>query len=176
MTQDISQPPPSGTQHARLSKEKHDSARHRGVAGVRPVAAKWPIGTEYGVRSDIWAAGYHTGIDYLAPLGTLVRSARAGRVVYIGRAGWYGDEYGLHVVVETEVVQALYAHLRGTSDQIKVGRMVERGERLGMSGQSGHTFGAHLHFEVREDPYGYGRNDFSPHIFLASGWRAAHHG
>lgn len=174
--QDIQHAPPSGLQHERTSKVKHPSARRDGTGGFRPVAARIPIGTEYGVRGDLWAAGYHTGIDYLAPKGTPVRNARKGKVVYIGREGWYGAAYGLHVVVETEGVQALYAHLANVHDDLRVGRGLDRGARIGSSGQSGHTFGFHLHFEVRESPYEYGQDDFSPHIFLHEGWRESHRG
>lgn len=170
-------------QHSRASKKAHETttaakstAKRRSLPGVRPVAAKFPIGTEYGVRSDIWAAGHHTGIDYLAPLGTPVRNARVGKIVYIGKSGWYGSQYGLHVVVETEGVEALYAHLRHVRDALRVGTKIGRGDRIGLSGQSGYTFGPHLHFEVRNPNYRYGDDDFSPHVFLAAGWRDRHQG
>ena len=47
-----------------------------------------------------------------------------------------------------------------SSISVKKGQSVRRGDRLGKAGNTGHSFGVHLHFEVRingvpVDPYGY---------------------
>lgn len=111
---------------------------------------------DYGVPGS-WAAGFHTGVDYRAAVGTPIFSTRKGRVVYVGHEGW-GTAYGLHVVVHSKgplgaQVQHLYAHLSSTRKN--VGDRVYTGEQVGLSGNSGNTTGPHLHYEERRWPFRY---------------------
>lgn len=41
-----------------------------------------------------------------------------------------------------------FAHLSRIS--VKVGQMVKVGEKIGVEGETGHSFGSHLHYEVRK--------------------------
>ncbi len=63
----------------------------------------------------MWACGHHTGVDFLAPIGTPVHSATAGTVIEASNGGGWGDAYGLHVVVSSQIgdveYRILYAHL-----------------------------------------------------------------
>lgn len=155
-------------------KSNRDSHKvPKGLPGIRPVAATHPISVEYGVRGD-WAAGFHTGIDYACPVGTIVRMPRRAKVTFVGWNDKYGRDYGLHVVAEIEGVEMLFAHL--SRERVRVGQVVPRGHMLGRSGDSGRTFGAHLHFETRHAPYRYGDDCFNPHILLAAGWVRRHVG
>lgn len=47
--------------------------------------------------------------------------------------------------------ESIYAHL--SSVGVVVGQNVGRGERLGVSGNTGNSSGPHLHFAVRINPY-----------------------
>jgi murein DD-endopeptidase MepM/ murein hydrolase activator NlpD len=88
----------------------------------------------------------HAGIDLADPTGTPIRAAAAGRVILMAPTGGYGNytciDHGRRVVT-------CYAHQSrfGTSR----GALVEQGEVIGYVGNTGHSFGAHLHFEVRID-------------------------
>lgn len=165
--------PKLGREHVRANRLPMAKGKAR-LEGVRPVAARFPISVEYGVRGSLWAAGYHTGIDYACPDGTHVRCPRAGRVVLVGTDDIYGAAYGLHAVVEVEGVHMLFAHLSGVADRVRPGHQVSRGEHIAKSGHSGDAWGAHLHFEVRNPPYHYGRDDFNPHVLLHAGWLREH--
>lgn len=91
-------------------------------------------------------SSYHPGIDLMAPYGSPIRAAAAGRVVY---AGWYSG-YGKMVDIEQDDgVITRYAHLSSFANTTRPGRVVAVGETLGAVGTSGHAHGAHLHFEVR---------------------------
>lgn len=103
-----------------------------------------------------WAAGYHTGIDYRAPVGTPIHATKRGKVVHAGWGG-YGSAYGCHVVIESwyngRKRRHLYAHL--TDENVYVGKKVRTGDIVGRSGVTGNVTGPHLHYEERVSPFGY---------------------
>lgn len=106
-----------------------------------------PVKSGFGPR---WHAGEkrsiaHHGVDYASALGTPVRAAGAGKVLY---TGWYGG-YGKVVIVDHgQDVTTLVAHL-GSID-VKEGQRVKTGQRLGAAGATGMTTGPVTHFEVRK--------------------------
>lgn len=109
-----------------------------------PLALAWPVApritSPFGPRGD----GFHPGIDLAASLGTRVKAARSGRVVF---AGW-DDGYGKVVVVRVgQAVTIWYAHLSRFS--VHLGERVGMGRVVGRVGQTGEATGPHLHFEVR---------------------------
>jgi murein DD-endopeptidase MepM/ murein hydrolase activator NlpD len=88
----------------------------------------------------------HTGYDLAAPYGTQYRAAARGKVVL---ADYYGG-YGNCIIIDHgEGVSTVYGH--SSSIQVKVGQVVEAGDVIGRVGNTGHSFGPHLHFEVRTD-------------------------
>lgn len=90
---------------------------------------------------------FHPGIDVMATLGTPIKAARAGMVVY---AGYEAFGYGYHVIVDHgNGLQTLYAHM--SKILVKTGDTVTNENTLGYVGLTGHTTGPHLHFEVRQD-------------------------
>ena len=89
----------------------------------------------------IWRA--HLGIDYAAPIGTPVKAARAGRIIFAGRKGGYGK---VIIIKHEGVYKTLYAHLRNFRRGIKRGKYVKRGQVIGYVGVTGLTTGPHLHF------------------------------
>ena len=105
----------------------------------------WPLtraklGDRFGPRGN----RFHTGIDLIAPRGTPVYAARAGRVSY---ADW-SQGYGFLVIVDHgHGERTLYAHL--SRIDVKVGVFVGQGVRVGRVGSTGDASGPHLHFEVR---------------------------
>lgn len=101
----------------------------------------------------------HRGIDMIG--GTTILAAEAGIVVDACRIACVGS-YGRYVIVQhTPDLFTVYGHL----DQVfvKKGEQVERvsgveGTALGIMGNTGKSFGTHLHFEVRSqasDAYQY---------------------
>lgn len=119
------------------------------------------ITCDWGVPGS-WSAGYHTGEDWRAAVGTTARATIGGRVVATGDAG----DYGLWVVVETKrgprqlLVRCYYCHL--SRIDVQVGQRVKRKQRLGLTGDTGRTFGAHLHYEERRPPFNYNDVDRDP--------------
>lgn len=88
---------------------------------------------------------YNGGIDYAVPPSTPIKAAADGRVT---RADWDGSGYGYHVRIQhAENYLTLYAHL--IDFQVHPGDVVEAGQVIGHSGNTGNSTGPHLHFEAR---------------------------
>jgi murein DD-endopeptidase MepM/ murein hydrolase activator NlpD len=110
-----------------------------------------PVTSPYGMR---WGR-LHAGIDIAAPTGTPIRAAASGTVVL---AAWNGG-YGNYTCIDHGGGMATcYAHQ--SSYAVSSGAQVSQGQVIGYVGNTGHSFGAHLHFEVRingapVDPLGY---------------------
>ncbi|MCX4237738.1 M23 family metallopeptidase [Streptomyces ortus] len=117
------------------------------------------IGTSYEMSGSMWSSGYHTGVDFVVPTGTALKSVGAGTVV---SAGW-GGAYGNQVVIRlADGHYAQYAHLSSLS--VSAGQTVTGGQQVGLSGATGNVTGPHLHFEIRTTPdYG---SDVDPLAYL----------
>jgi murein DD-endopeptidase MepM/ murein hydrolase activator NlpD len=108
----------------------------------------WPVnGSITGAFGEQRPGHIHAGVDIAAGSGTPIHAADAGRVVLmqgIGASGGYGN---YTCVQHTATMSTCYAHQSrfGTS----VGASVSQGQVIGYVGNTGHSFGAHLHFEVR---------------------------
>ena len=103
----------------------------------------WPmsgkITSPYGTRSS----GFHSGIDIGGKIGRGVYSAAGGKVVL---ASWY-YAYGNCILIDHgNGMKTRYAHL--SAYKVKVGDTVERGQLIGLCGNTGRSTGPHLHFEV----------------------------
>jgi murein DD-endopeptidase MepM/ murein hydrolase activator NlpD len=86
---------------------------------------------------------YHSGIDIAVPSGTAVHAAAAGRVIWVGPQGGYGN----FVCVAHSTLSTCYAHL--SEFTTTAGAQVSQGQVIGRSGCTGNCTGPHLHFEVR---------------------------
>jgi murein DD-endopeptidase MepM/ murein hydrolase activator NlpD len=110
-----------------------------------------PVTSPFGYR---WGR-LHAGIDIGVPYGTPIHAAAAGTVVL---AGWTGG-YGNYTCIDHGGgLATCYAHQ--SSSAVSAGAQVSQGQVIGYVGNTGHSFGAHLHFEVRingtpVDPLGY---------------------
>jgi murein DD-endopeptidase MepM/ murein hydrolase activator NlpD len=97
----------------------------------------------YGVKNARYAAGYHTGDDYAAPVGTPLVAVRNGTIQWSNNdGGAYGNWIGL--LADNGRVY-VYCHL--SQRGVGAGQTVEAGQRIGKVGQSGNVTGPHLHFE-----------------------------
>jgi murein DD-endopeptidase MepM/ murein hydrolase activator NlpD len=115
----------------------------------------------FGWRRDPFsgAATYHRGVDLRAAYGESIGAADAGRVVFAGEQGGYGQTV---VVEHAGGVRTRYAHLSSLTTE--VGADVKAGETIGRAGRSGRATGTHLHFEVTQN----GR-PIDPHSLSAGG-------
>jgi murein DD-endopeptidase MepM/ murein hydrolase activator NlpD len=125
-------------------------ARIQGVSGasidITPSQAGlvWPVNgpltSPFGMR---WGR-MHEGIDVGVGEGTPISAAKAGTVIMAGWGGGYGN---LVVIDHGGGLSTAYAHQSRIA--VAVGQQVGQGSVIGYVGNTGHSFGAHLHFEVR---------------------------
>ena len=107
----------------------------------------WPleagiVSSEYGTR---WGK-MHKGIDIAADVGEPVYAIAAGEVIYAGD-GLRG--YGNVVIVRHDRKRtSLYAH--NSALKVKQGDAVAQGELVALLGNTGHSTGPHVHFEIRD--------------------------
>jgi LysM repeat protein len=103
----------------------------------------WP--TDNHTLSGYNYSAIHRGVDLRAPQGASVYAADGGVVVY---AGWNDYGYGNLVVIDHgNGWQSVYAHL--SQWNVSCGESVAQGQVVGLSGNTGRSSGAHLHFELR---------------------------
>jgi hypothetical protein len=109
-----------------------------------------PITSPFGDRQNPTDPGRedHTGIDIGMSIGTGVDSAALGVVTAIGNDG--GSHYGKWVEVSHgNGFTSKYGHL--SRIWYNPGRVLNAGDELGLSGNTGRTTGPHLHFEIRRN-------------------------
>lgn len=100
----------------------------------------------YGYRPVTMAGmtAFHGAVDWGTPIGTTVMASCGGTVT---QAGWMSG-YGYCVFIKhIDGRETRYAHL--SSILVSKGQKVSQGEAIALSGNSGVSTGAHLHFEIR---------------------------
>ncbi|WP_431795650.1 M23 family metallopeptidase [Microbacterium enclense] len=124
-----------------------------GVGGPE-ASLSWPlppsmITDEYGPRESPGegASTFHEGMDFGAAEGTPIAAAGPGMIILAGVNGGYGN---CVIIDHGNGIQTLYGHMVSTPP-VSAGDTVARGQNIGAVGNTGTSFGAHLHFEVHVD-------------------------
>lgn len=123
------------------------SVAQKRMLQARTRAWRWPtnevvVTSRFGTRSG----EHHDGIDLRAQSGTPVSAAAPGKVIYAGaRIRGYGR---MVVIRHDSKLSTIYAH--NSKLLVRTGQRVRRGQRIALSGNTGHSTGPHVHFEVRE--------------------------
>lgn len=116
-----------------------------GSGGGSSGAFRWPFPTstvtsEYGPRDG----RMHQGIDFGVPEGTPIPASNAGTVTGNGfgsGTGWYVD------ITHPGNIRTRYFHMVAQSD-VAIGTVVSKSQVIGFVGNTGNSFGAHLHWET----------------------------
>lgn len=88
-----------------------------------------------------------------------------------------GDQYGNHVTISSDVgggqyVVTRYAHLHAGSIRVSPGQEVDCGTELGEAGNSGNSWGPHLHWETRRNATGTWSGEAEDPVALQELWMA----
>ncbi len=85
----------------------------------------------------------HLGFDLAQQRNMPVTAANTGKVIYADRLGIYGN---CVILDHGYSLQTLYGHM--SRIDVKVGDMVQKGQKMGVSGATGMAFGDHVHFSM----------------------------
>ena len=131
---------------ARNNSNNNSSSNNSGstTSGDRP-SYQWPVDGRYVVSSNfgICRGSYHRGIDIPAPLGTNIYAAESGTVTTAASHISFGNYI---VITHDNGYATLYAHC--SSLLVSAGDTVEKGQVIGLVGNTGNSYGCHLHFET----------------------------
>lgn len=121
-----------------LDKEPDQVLIRKPTAGI--------ITSKFGIRKlkRERRARSHNGIDFRGAIGTPIWAAGAGKVIFSGWRGAYGQAVEID---HGNGLTTLYAHM--SKRLAKVGQEVRPGTVIGKIGNTGRSTGPHLHFEVR---------------------------
>ncbi|PLT32591.1 murein hydrolase activator EnvC [Bacillus sp. V5-8f] len=94
---------------------------------------------------------FHAGID-IAQGGTVpVVAAASGVVMRSYTSSTYGNCVMISHSINGQLYTTVYAHLR--SKNVSQGQTVSKGQQIGYMGNTGRSFGQHLHFELHKGPW-----------------------
>lgn len=120
-----------------------------------PYKQRYRITSYYGKRGG----GFHHGVDFKKPNNTMLQA----KVVYnvgsgiVDRIGYQKGGAGNFVVVKSNWYNAVdgkkctieYKYFHLSKVFVKTGKEVDTVTPIGLEGNTGHSFGSHLHFEIR---------------------------
>jgi murein DD-endopeptidase MepM/ murein hydrolase activator NlpD len=115
-----------------------------------PLDPSTPISSLFGPRSCEGCSTMHSGIDFTPGAGVPIAAIADG--VVVGSTVIDGS-WGEHLVIEHDIdgvtYRSSYAHMQWGSSPFAIGDTVQRGEIIGRVGNTGQSYGAHLHFTIQ---------------------------
>jgi murein DD-endopeptidase MepM/ murein hydrolase activator NlpD len=87
----------------------------------------------------------HYGTDIKCYVGDTIRAAFSGKIRVVD---YEGKGYGRYVIIRhSNGLETLYGHM--SKHLVKEDQTVKAGDPIGLGGNTGRSYGAHLHFETR---------------------------
>jgi murein DD-endopeptidase MepM/ murein hydrolase activator NlpD len=116
-----------------------------------PLAGGYSKGRGFGYNPVIgcsYCSTDHKGYDMAQGCGATVYAAGPGVVITAGNYQGYGNAVRID---HGDGVATLYGHMQWGSLRVHVGQSLSAGTPIGAEGNTGKSYGCHLHFEVRRD-------------------------
>lgn len=155
------------TFHAYLWKAPGAKFAHYFDADGTEVAARLvhaPVAHYQQITALLNDGRHHHGVDFKTPVGTPVVSPFSG---VVSRVDWRRRMNGNCVDVHfSDGRDALFLHLSRIAKGIRPGRRIKAGEVVAFSGDTGHSFAPHLHYQLMR-----GRHVLNP-LRAQKTWRA----
>lgn len=132
-----------------VAKKAAAAAALRKAEAARKAREKWVMP----INGAVFTSGYgwrwgrlHAGDDFGTPVGTPLKAMSTGTVTFAGWEGGYGNKIEIEYWDGTVSV---FGHL--SQLETSVGDKVAPGDVVGLSGNTGHSTGPHLHLEIHPD-------------------------
>jgi peptidoglycan hydrolase CwlO-like protein len=120
------------------------SAPVSGGTWTRPASGS--ITTEFGWDTLNGKPRYHYGTDIAAGGSVPIVAAADGYVIKSHYSSSYGNVVYITHSINGKTFTTVYAHM--SSSNVSTGTPVDKGQRIGYMGNTGYSFGQHLHFEL----------------------------
>lgn len=120
-----------------------------------PLPDGWELSSDYGYRS--FDDSFHKGVDLAIAGGTPIYAAHSGTVTF---CGWYGTGGYAVIIDHGDGLQSIYMHQSRTNTY--VGAEVSAGDTIGYVGNTGDSYGNHLHFQIEQNG-----TAVNPHDYLS---------
>ncbi len=117
----------------------------------RTAAIQWPfaVGVDMSYGYGMRDGRLHEGIDFTPGAGAPIQNIADGVVrIATENGGNYGVTVYVDHVIDGEVITSHYSHMQYGSLAVVEGQEVKVGDLIGLTGNTGRSFGAHLHFEL----------------------------
>ncbi|WLR50546.1 peptidoglycan DD-metalloendopeptidase family protein [Bacillus tianshenii] len=149
-------------QQAKNKNNGSSSSSHTSSGGQTPAVtagafmrpANGPVTSNFGSR---WGT-LHAGTDIGKAASDVPIVAAATGIVF---RSYYSNSYGNVVFithnVDGKIYTTVYAHMENRL--VSEGQAVQKGERIGYMGNTGHSTGPHLHFELHEGSWNYSKSN-----------------
>jgi murein DD-endopeptidase MepM/ murein hydrolase activator NlpD len=134
-------------------------ANYGGSFSATTGAIRWPfpytvpITDGFGLRdANVSGQAMHNGVDFTPGSGSPIYAIADGVVtVHTEETGGFGN----HVIIQHSIpgqnVESLYGHMQYGSSPLNVGDAIKVGDFIGLVGDTGNSYGAHLHLEIHID-------------------------
>lgn len=135
----------SGSSAVNSSNTSHSKPVVTSGSFMRPAMGR--LSSEHGYRS-FNGGGMHHGVDIAAKGTVPIVAAAAGTVISSYFSSSYGNVIFIRHNLNGKTFTTVYAHLNSRS--VSAGSSVSKGQFIGNMGNTGRSFGQHLHFELHE--------------------------
>ncbi|MFH1288406.1 MAG: M23 family metallopeptidase [bacterium] len=138
-----------------LEVEEFSAFLERQKRNLESTPLIWPakgghISGRFGYRSSPFNGKkeFHSGLDISLRRGTSVLAAAKGKIIF---SGWSPGLGNTVKISHGNDFVTVYGH--NSKLLVKSGQVVERGQDIALSGNTGLSTGPHLHYEVRKNGY-----------------------
>ncbi|RIW39023.1 peptidase M23 [Bacillus salacetis] len=123
------------------------------------------ITTEYGYDMLNGKPRFHYGTDIAAGGSVPIVAAADGYVIRSEYSSSYGNVVYMTHSIGGKTFTTVYAHM--SASMVGNGQFVEKGSRIGTMGNTGYSFGQHLHFELHQGPWNAAKsNSVNPRKYI----------
>ncbi|TKI39994.1 SH3 domain-containing protein [Bacillus mycoides] len=114
---------------------------------------KFPTQGKISSTFDMRWEQMHYGIDIAAQGNVSIQAAAAGKVVKSYYSASYGNVVFIAHQINGKLYTTVYAHMKDRT--VQAGDQVQTGQLVGHMGNTGHSYGQHLHFELHNGEWNF---------------------
>jgi murein DD-endopeptidase MepM/ murein hydrolase activator NlpD len=147
--------------HCSKSDNSNPNPNTQDFGCISPTTAEfvlpYPVGQSYTLSQGNCGSFNHVnelryGFDFAMPVGSVVTAAQTGTVFFIEEGYEDGDHQSGHanmlIIFHEDNTYGRYLHLTKNGVMVDIGNIVNRGDTIALSGNTGYVEQPLLHFDV----------------------------